>query len=216
MISNIENILLSIKDMVNETNPTMLDDLQSYKDPFRILISTILSQRAKDEQTFRISQLLFSKYSNVDELSQASEIELHKILKPIGFYRVKSKNIKKVANIIKQKFNGVVPENFDELISLPSVGRKSANCVLVYAFNKIAIPVDTHVHRVSNRLGLVDTTNPDDTEYKLSEILDKKFWSDVNSDFIRFGKTICKPINPNCQVCKLKDICKWNKLNNFA
>ncbi len=202
--------------MVNETNPTMLDDLQSYKDPFRILISTILSQRAKDEQTFRISQLLFSKYSNVDELSQASEIELHKILKPIGFYRVKSKNIKKVANIIKQKFNGVVPENFDELISLPSVGRKSANCVLVYAFNKIAIPVDTHVHRVSNRLGLVDTKNPDDTEYKLSEILDKKFWSDVNSDFIRFGKTICKPINPNCQVCKLKDICKWNKLNNFA
>ena len=202
--------------MVNETNPTMLDDLQSYKDPFRILISTILSQRAKDEQTFRISQLLFSKYSNVDELSQASEIELHKILKPIGFYRVKSKNIKKVANIIKQKFNGVVPENFDELISLPSVGRKSANCVLVYAFNKLAIPVDTHVHRVSNRLGLVDTKNPDDTEYKLSEILDKKFWSDVNSDFIRFGKTICKPINPNCQVCKLKDICKWNKLNNFA
>ena len=216
MISNIENILLSIKDMVNETNPTMLDDLQSYKDPFRILISTILSQRAKDEQTFRISQLLFSKYSNVDELSQASEIELHKILKPIGFYRVKSKNIKKVANIIKQKFNGVVPENFDELISLPSVGRKSANCVLVYAFNKLAIPVDTHVHRVSNRLGLVDTKNPDNTEYKLSEILDKKFWSDVNSDFIRFGKTICKPINPNCQVCKLKDICKWNKLNNFA
>ena len=202
--------------MVNETNPTMLDDLQSYKDPFRILISTILSQRARDEQTFRISQLLFSKYSNVDELSQASEIELHKILKPIGFYRVKSKNIKKVANIIKQKFNGVVPENFDELISLPSVGRKSANCVLVYAFNKLAIPVDTHVHRVSNRLGLVDTKNPDDTEYKLSEILDKKFWSDVNSDFIRFGKTICKPINPNCQVCKLKDICKWNKLNNFA
>ncbi len=202
--------------MVNETNPTMLDDLQSYKDPFRILISTILSQRAKDEQTFRISQLLFSKYSNVDELSQASEIELHKILKPIGFYRVKSKNIKKVANIIKQKFNGVVPENFDELISLPSVGRKSANCVLVYAFKKLAIPVDTHVHRVSNRLGLVDTKNPDETEYKLSEILDKKFWSDVNSDFIRFGKTICKPINPNCQVCKLKDICKWNKLNNFA
>ncbi len=202
--------------MVNETNPTMLDDLQSYKDPFRILISTILSQRAKDEQTFRISQLLFSKYSNVDELSQASEIELHKILKPIGFYRVKSKNIKKVANIIKQKFNGVVPKNFDELISLPSVGRKSANCVLVYAFNKLAIPVDTHVHRVSNRLGLVDTKNPDDTEYKLSEILDKKFWFDVNSDFIRFGKTICKPINPNCQVCKLKDICKWNKLNNFA
>ena len=216
MISNIETILLSIKDMVNETNPTMLDDLQSYKDPFRILISTILSQRAKDEQTFRISQLLFSKYSNVDELSQASEIELHKILKPIGFYRVKSKNIKKVANIIKQKFNGVVPENFDELISLPSVGRKSANCVLVYAFKKLAIPVDTHVHRVSNRLGLVDTKNPDETEYKLSEILDKKFWSDVNSDFIRFGKTICKPINPNCQVCKLKDICKWNKLNNFA
>ena len=202
--------------MVNETNPTMLDDLQSYKDPFRILISTILSQRAKDEQTFRISQLLFSKYSNVDELSQASEIELHKILKPIGFYRVKSKNIKKVANIIKQKFNGVVPENFDELISLPSVGRKSANCVLVYAFKKLAIPVDTHVHRVSNRLGLVDTKNPDETEYKLSEILDKKFWSDVNSDFIRFGKTICKPINPKCQVCKLKDICKWNKLNNFA
>jgi len=216
LISNIETILLSIKDMVNETNPTMLDDLQSYKDPFRILISTILSQRAKDEQTFRISQLLFSKYSNVDELSQASEIELHKILKPIGFYRVKSKNIKKVANIIKQKFNGVVPENFDELISLPSVGRKSANCVLVYAFKKLAIPVDTHVHRVSNRLGLVDTKNPDETEYKLSEILDKKFWSDVNSDFIRFGKTICKPINPNCQVCKLKDICKWNKLNNFA
>ncbi len=106
-------------------------------------------------------------------------------------------------------YNGEVPRNLNELLTLPSVGRKTANCVLVYGFNVPAIPVDIHVHRISNRLGIVNTNSPEDTELKLQELIEKRYWIQVNEEFVKFGQRICKPIKPKCTICELKKCCTW-------
>jgi len=143
-------------------------------DPFSILIGTILSARTKDETTTKTVKVLFSKYKNSKELANAKIKDVEKIIKSIGFYHVKSKRIIEVAKIIDTKYKGKVPDDLDTLVQLPGVGRKTANCVLVYAYDKPAIPVDIHVHRISNRLGLVDTKNPEETEQELMKKIHKK------------------------------------------
>jgi endonuclease-3 len=124
---------------------------------------------------------------------------------------VKAKRIIGVAKIINSEYHGKVPDNFENLLDLPGVGRKTANCVLVYAFDKPAIPVDIHVHRISNRLGLVDTKNPEETEQELMKKVPKKYWIDINDTFVMYGQNICKPISPMCDVCKIKKNCKYYK-----
>ena len=180
--------------------------------PFSILIGTILSARTKDESTTKVVKVLFSKYKNAKELANAKLKDVEKIIKSIGFYHVKSKRIIEVAKIIDKKYKGIVPDDLDSLVALPGVGRKTANCVLVYAFEKPAIPVDIHVHRISNRLGLVETKNPEETELKLMEKVDKKYWIEINDTFVMYGQNICKPISPMCDVCKIKKECKYYKI----
>jgi endonuclease-3 len=180
-------------------------------DPFRVLISTILSQRTRDENTVIASRDLFSIYKNALALSQADEKHLQKLIKCVGFYRIKAKRIKEVSKIILERYNGKVPDNIDDLLSLPAVGRKTANCVLVYGFMKPAIPVDTHVHRVSNRLGLVNTKTPTQTETSLKKTIPKKYWIDLNELFVRHGQNICKPIVPKCSECVINKMCKYWK-----
>ncbi|WP_420546642.1 endonuclease III domain-containing protein [Nitrosopumilus sp.] len=180
--------------------------------PFSILIGTILSARTKDESTTKVVKVLFSKYKNAKELANAKLKDVEKIIKSIGFYHVKSKRIIEVAKIIDKKYKGIVPDDLDSLVALPGVGRKTANCVLVYAFEKPAIPVDIHVHRISNRLGLVETKNPEETELKLMEKIDKKYWIAINDTFVMYGQNICKPISPMCDVCKIKKECKYYKI----
>ena len=179
--------------------------------PFSILIGTILSARTKDESTTKVVKVLFSKYKNAKELANAKLKDVEKIIKSIGFYHVKSKRIIEVAKIIDKKYKGIVPDDLDSLVALPGVGRKTANCVLVYAFEKPAIPVDIHVHRISNRLGLVETKNPEETELELMEKIDKKYWIEINDTFVMYGQNICKPISPMCGVCKIKKECKYYK-----
>ena len=179
--------------------------------PFSILIGTILSARTKDESTTKVVKILFSKYKNAKDLANAKLNDVEKIIKPIGFYHVKSKRIIEVAKIIDKKYKGKVPEDLDSLVQLPGVGRKTANCVLVYAFEKPAIPVDIHVHRISNRLGLVQTKTPEETELKLMEKIPKKFWIEINDTFVMYGQNICKPISPMCEVCKIKKSCEFYK-----
>ena len=179
--------------------------------PFSILIGTILSARTKDESTTKVVKVLFSKYKNAKELANAKLKDVEKIIKSIGFYHVKSKRIIEVAKIIDKKYKGIVPDDLDSLVALPGVGRKTANCVLVYAFEKPAIPVDIHVHRISNRLGLVKTKNPEETELELMEKIDKKYWIEINDTFVMYGQNICKPISPMCDVCKIKRDCKYYK-----
>ncbi len=182
--------------------------------PFSILIGTILSARTKDEATAKAVRELFSKYKNPKELANAKLKDIEKIIKSIGFFHVKSKRIIEVANIIHTKYKDIVPDDLDTLVQLPGVGRKTANCVLVYAFEKPAIPVDIHVHRISNRLGLVDTKNPEETEQELMKKIEKKYWIDINDTFVMYGQNICKPISPMCDVCQIKKSCKFYKTKN--
>ena len=196
---------------------TALRDLHNAETgPFSILIGTILSARTKDETTTTAVKALFLKYKNPEDLANAKIKDVEKIIRSIGFFHVKSKRIVEVAKIIHQKYKDKVPEDLDTLVQLPGVGRKTANCVLVYAFEKPAIPVDIHVHRISNRLGLVDTKNPEDTEQELMKKIDKKYWIDINDTFVMYGQNICKPISPMCDVCKITKSCKYYKTKNVS
>jgi endonuclease-3 len=183
---------------------------------FSILIGTILSARTKDETTTKAVKVLFSKYKDVKELANAKTKDVEKIIKSIGFYRVKSKRIIEVAKIIDSKYEGKVPDSLEKLVELPGVGRKTANCVLVYAFDKPAIPVDIHVHRISNRLGLVNTKTPEETEQELMKKIPKKYWIEINDTFVMYGQNICKPISPMCSVCKIKRDCKYYMTKNAS
>ncbi len=197
---------------------TALQDLHDAEDhgPFSILIGTILSARTKDESTTRIVKDLFKVYKNSKQLANAKIKDVEKIIKSIGFYHVKAKRIIDVAKIIDTKYNGTVPDDLEKLVELPGVGRKTANCVLVYAYEKPAIPVDIHVHRISNRLGLVQTKNPEETEFELMKLIPKKYWIDINDTFVMYGQNICKPISPMCDVCKIKNLCKYYKTKKNA
>jgi endonuclease-3 len=208
-------ILEKIKEMLSKepySKTTMLGDLtRKINDPYVVLTATILSHRTKDEITEKVVIDFIKKYPNVDELAKADIKELENVIKKVGFYRNKAKTLIKLAKVLVEKYNGKIPDDINELLSLPGVGRKTANCVLVYAYKKPAIPVDTHVHRIMNRLGIVETKTPEETEFALMEKIDKKYWLDINETFIRFGKSICKPIKPLCNICALNSICKYYK-----
>jgi endonuclease-3 len=187
--------------------------IEEQGDPFKILIGTILSSRTRDEKTTKVMNNLFRRFKNAKELAEADMDEIKTIIHSIGFYNVKAKRIKVVSQLIVEKFNEV-PNDIEGLLELPGVGRKTANCVLVYGFNKPAIPVDIHVHRISNRLGLVNTKTPEKTEIELSRIISKKYWPEVNQTFVMYGQNICLPIKPNCKICELKKICKFYHTTN--
>jgi len=180
-------------------------------DPFRVLIRTILSQRTRDENTDQAAAALFGIYKTPEEIANAPDRKIEKLIKKAGFYRVKAKRVKEVSRIIHKDYNDIVPDDIEELLGLPGVGRKTANCVMVYGFRKNAIPVDVHVHRVSNRLGLVHTKNTDETEFKLAKIVPEKYWLDLNLKFVRFGQNICRPIGPRHEECPLNDLCDFYK-----
>jgi len=200
----------------NLVRPTALKNLQIQEDgdPFKILIGTILSARTRDEVTTAVIKALFSRFKNPNELSRANLSDIKKLIQKIGFYNVKASRLKEVSQLIIKKYNGEVPSNLDDLLTLPGVGRKTANCVLVYGFKKAAIPVDIHVHRISNRIGIVNTKNPEETENVLQKSIDKKYWIRVNETFVTFGQNICLPIKPKCNVCQLTKMCKYYSKNS--
>jgi len=183
--------------------------LEEQGDPFKILIGTILSARTRDENTTKIVSKLFARFKTPQELAAADIDEIKKIIHSIGFYNVKAERIKRVSQTLEANFGGQVPCDIDQLLELPGVGRKTANCVLVYAFDKPAIPVDVHVHRISNRLGLVSTKMPEQTELQLSRLVDRRLWTKVNDMFVMYGQNICLPVKPNCKACDLKKMCRY-------
>ncbi len=158
------------------------------KSPYRTLVSTILSSRTRDETTLLASKRLFKKAPNINSLNQLKSVEISKLIYPVGFYKTKSKYLKKLAAQIATDFDGLIPSDRVFLMSLPGVGRKTANLVLARAFGKPAIAVDTHVHRISNMLGWVKTKTPEQTEKELVKILPKKYWSDINRLFVSIGR----------------------------
>ena len=211
-----EKILLGMINTMNSVKPPRMTALRELHEaetggPLSILIGTILSARTRDENTSAVVKKLFAKYKTARSLARAKVSDVEKIIKSTGFYRVKSRRIIKVASIIDSQYSGKVPDTLDELLKLPGVGRKTANCVLVYAFEKPAIPVDTHVHRISNRLGLVKTKTPEETEFELMKKIPKKYWLRINDMFVMYGQNICKPISPMCNVCQIKKECNYYK-----
>lgn len=176
-------------------------------DPFKILIATILSARTKDSVTAKVSENLFKKIKDFSDIEEIGLEELERLLYPVGFYKAKARNIKKILGVLKQEFDGSIPEDVDELVKLPSVGRKTANLISSVAFEKDAICVDTHVHKIMNRLGYIKTKNPFDTEMALRNKLPRKHWRKVNNVFVAFGQNLCVPVSPHCSRCPISDYC---------
>src|SRR5919112_797550 len=207
IINKMEKVLYN-KKLPRLTALTELQ-IEQGSDAFKILIATILSARSRDENTKKIINNLFNRFKNTKELAEADIEEIKAIIHGSGFYNIKAKRIKEVSQLIIERFNGKVPDDLEGLLGLPGVGIKTANCVLVYAFNKPAIPVDIHVHRISNRIGIVKTQNVKRTEEELIKIVDKEYWLILNNIFVMYGQNICLPIRPKCQMCNLKDICNF-------
>ncbi len=179
-------------------------------DPFHVLIATILSQRTKDDNTRKASDSLFRRFGTMESLAEADPDEVAELIRPAGFPKQKSKAIVECCRIILDKYGGTVPRETEELVSLPSVGRKTAACVRSYAMNIPSVCVDTHVHRITNLMGLVSTKNPEETEYELMRITPVGRWSDINRYFVRHGQVICIPNHPRCSGCSVRNMCdRW-------
>ena len=176
-------------------------------DPFRILIATILSQRTKDAVTARASERLFKVASTPHAMAGMTVREIQDIIYPVGFYRVKAGRIRVVAQAIYGRYKGVVPDTIEELVKLPGVGRKTANLVVGLGYQKPAICVDTHVHRISNRFGYIKTRTPFETEMALRKKLPVRFWIIYNDLLVALGQAICHPVSPRCSVCPVAAYC---------
>lgn len=204
--SNIDVIIKLIKKEIrSEAYVTRLS--RKNNDPFKVLISTVLSSRTKDEVTEIASEKLFSVAKKPEDILKLSKSELEKLIYPVGFYKVKARRLKELADSLLKNYEGKVPDTLDELLELPGVGRKTANLVLTLAYNKYGICVDTHVHRIMNRWGYVETKTPNETEAVLRKKLPKKYWKEINNLLVIFGKSVCKPIKPSCSSCIIEAYC---------
>ncbi|MEM0333306.1 MAG: endonuclease III [Candidatus Aenigmatarchaeota archaeon] len=206
MKRKIENIFHILKGYINQETMVSRFVKKGYT-PFQILVATILSARTKDELTEKVSEKLFKEIKEPKDLLKFSEKELREKIYPVGFYNSKAKNLIKLAKLLEEKYNGKIPSDEKELLKLPGVGRKTANIILSYVFNIPTIAVDTHVHRIFNRLGFVKTKKPEETEIQLKKIVPRNLWKDINNLFVIFGKNICKPKKPNCKMCPIRKFC---------
>ncbi|MFP4163189.1 MAG: endonuclease III domain-containing protein [Chitinispirillaceae bacterium] len=177
------------------------------KDPFKVLLTTILSARTKDETTAAAALRLFECIKKPEDLRKIKTEDLEKIIFPVGFFRDKARHLKMLPSVLDQEFKGKIPESVEELVKLPGVGRKTANLVVAVAFNKPAVCVDIHVHRIFNRLGYLNTKTPLETEMKLREIFPRKYWTTFNSFFVSFGQQTCIPVKPKCPQCPVIKYC---------
>jgi len=177
------------------------------KEPFKVLVATILSARTKDETTSRAVSALFKVVHIPADLDKLSYEELDRIIYQVGFHREKSKHLKQLPQVLNEKFGGQVPDEIDDLLMLPGVGRKTANLVRAVAFQKPAICVDVHVHRICNRWGYINTKTPLESEMALRKKLPLKHWLNINSYVVAFGQNLCTPRKPQCHLCPIHEFC---------
>ena len=187
--------------------PVALLEQERTQDPFRILVATILSARTRDETTIAVVRRLFSKAPDPGALARLSVKQIEKLIYPTGFYVTKARHLKALPSVLESQFGGRIPETIPDLCRLPGVGRKTANLVLTAAFDKPAICVDVHVHRICNRWGLIQTRNPLETEMTLRRELPRRYWKRWNSYLVAFGQTLCMPRQPRCATCPLATRC---------
>lgn len=182
--------------------------MDSFKDPYIVLIACILSLRTNDRTTYPATLRMLELGKTPEDFAKVDPKVLEKAIYPVGFYANKAKQIVELSKILVDEYDSKVPCDIEELCKFNGVGRKTANLVLSEGFNRPAICVDVHVHRIMNRLGYVKTKNPEETEFALREKLPKKYWIDINSLLVTHGQNVCKPINPKCEICPINSYCK--------
>lgn len=206
--SDIHHIVRILKkELEHGEMPVVSHMAEDSPDPFAILISTLLSLRTKDEVTAVAAERLLALADTPEEMLKIPEEKIARTIYPVGFYRNKAKTVLAASRDLIERFGSKVPDNLDDLLSIKGVGRKTANLVVTLGYGKDGICVDTHVHRISNRLGYVQTKTPDDTEMALRAKLPRKYWIIINTLLVFFGRTTCKPISPLCSYCPLARYC---------
>ncbi|MGA1820135.1 MAG: endonuclease III domain-containing protein [Thermoplasmatota archaeon] len=188
--------------------PIVTELVQTGKDPYKVLISCLLSLRTKDEVTARAQERLFRVAGTPGEMVELEEARIEELIYPVGFYKNKARVLKEVSRTLIGEYGGRVPDDLDELLKLKGVGRKTANLVITMGYDKPGICVDTHVHRISNRLGYVRTRSPEETEMALREKLPPEHWIEINDLLVTWGQNVCKPISPLCSACVVNDLCE--------
>jgi endonuclease-3 len=196
------------KEVRNFEVPIVTEVSRRRRGPFEVLVTTILSARTKDDVTRVAARRLLDKAPTPKAIISMKEQELARLIFPVGFYKTKAQNLKKMSADLLESFGGEVPDDLAELLKLSGVGRKTANLVITLAFGKPGICVDTHVHRVSNRLGYVVTKDPEATEMALREKLPREYWIEYNDLLVTWGQNICRPISPFCSRCSIRPYCK--------
>jgi endonuclease-3 len=217
MHKNIDTIFaLLLEFYKNQEEPSVTKLAKLYKnDPFKILLSTIISLRTKDEVTIASSKKLFLVADTPEKIVSLSTDEIEKLIFPAGFYKKKALTIKNISQKLIEEYNSRVPESIDELLKFKGVGRKTATLVMIEGFHKNEVCVDTHVHRISNRIGLVNTKSPEETETSLKKIVPEKYWIKLNEILVVYGQKICKPISPLCSTCFINKHCDRINVNKM-
>jgi endonuclease III len=207
--TDIDSIVKILREEVRTMGvPIVTEISRKRRDPFDVLISTILSLRTKDEVTREASRRLLHRADTPAALLEISEDEIARLIFPVGFYKTKAKRVREICRELLRKYGGRVPDDLEELLTLNGVGRKTANLVITLAYGKPGICVDTHVHRISNRLGYVRTKTPEQTEMALREKLPHQYWIEYNDLLVTWGQNVCRPISPFCSRCAIYPYCR--------
>jgi endonuclease-3 len=204
---DIDTVIDILREKCSEFGVPIVTEVSRKHDPFKVLISTLISLRTKDNVTREASLRLFEMAESPTEMVKLKTEEIERAIYPAGFYRTKAKNIMKVCDILLKNNGGAVPDEIDDLLELPGVGRKTANLVVTLGYGKPGICVDTHVHRISNRLGYVETKTPDKTEFALRKKLPGQYWIEYNDLLVTYGQNLCTPVSPFCSRCPLISYC---------
>jgi endonuclease-3 len=204
-------LLTAMRDSVKgQAFPGLIDEGETWweRDPFHVMVATVLSQRTRDLNTYKASSELFHRFYTPADMANAPVEELEDLIRSVGFFRAKAKAIKEIARLVQEN-GGQVPRDIEAMTRWPMVGRKTANCVMAYAFKEPAICVDVHVHRISNRIGIADCATPDETEMVLRQRFPKGLWCDINATMVRFGQKVCLPRHPRCSGCPVQSVCRF-------
>ena len=206
-MKNLPTIINLLSKKYPSSNKTTLNRMREKPEPFKILISCLLSLRAKDKNTEKVSKQLFAVADTPEKISKIPTKQLEKLIFSSGHYHKKAKTLKHVSQELITRFNSSVPSNREDLLSIKGIGPKTANIVLAFAYDQLVLPIDTHCHRIPNRLGWLKTKTPEQTEKQLEKILPKKYWKEFNAIFVQFGKEICQLISPWCSKCPIEKYC---------
>lgn len=213
-LATVFRVLRSNRDRIGSASVTEIAE-NHRNDPYRVLVSCIISLRTKDEVTAEASARLFALADNPKRMVKMAEETIARAIYPAGFYRTKAKTIREISAEILSRFAGKVPHEIDDLLTLKGVGRKTANLVVTLGFGKPGICVDTHVHRIVNRWGLLSAPDPGATEASLRKVLPRRYWIPINDLLVTYGRTVCKPISPHCTQCEIRKFCDQAGVKRF-